>query len=70
MILIDEWRNAHDRHGWAIGRYVIIPDHVHFLCRAELDAKTLPKFMQRWKELPAGTTGPGYKNVLQQKPSL
>jgi REP element-mobilizing transposase RayT len=29
-ILVDEWRNAHDRHGWAIGRYVIMPDHVHF----------------------------------------
>ena len=29
-ILIDEWRNAHERHGWAIGRYVIMPDRVHF----------------------------------------
>jgi putative transposase len=49
-ILVDEWRHAHDRHGWAIGRYVIMPDHVHFFCSAELDAKTLPIFMQRWKE--------------------
>src|SRR5207253_3256258 len=39
-ILTDEWRNAHDHHGWAIGRYVIMPDHVHFFCSAELDAKT------------------------------
>src|SRR5438445_319566 len=45
-ILVDEWRNAHDRHGWAIGRYVIMPDHVHFFCSAELDAKTLPTFLQ------------------------
>src|SRR5438093_12806173 len=29
-ILADEWRVAHDQHGWAIGRYVIMPDHVHF----------------------------------------
>jgi putative transposase len=49
-ILIDEWRNAHKRHGWAIGRYVIMPDHAHFFCRAELDAKTLPLFMQKWKQ--------------------
>jgi putative transposase len=49
-ILTNEWRNAHDRHGWAIGRYVIMPDHVHFFCSAELDAKALPIFMQRWKE--------------------
>jgi hypothetical protein len=35
-ILIDEWRNAHDRHGWAIGRYVIIAGPRAFLlsCRA------------------------------------
>jgi putative transposase len=44
-ILIDEWRNAHDRHGWAIGRYVVMPNHVHFLCSAELGAKTLPVFL-------------------------
>src|SRR6184192_2119694 len=49
-ILTDEWRNAHDRHGWAIGRYVIMPDHVHFFCRAELDAKPLSVFIQKWKQ--------------------
>ena len=49
-ILIGEWRDAHSRHGWAIGRYVIMPDHVHFFCSAELGAKPLPIFMQRWKE--------------------
>jgi putative transposase len=49
-ILIGEWRKAHDRHGWAIGRHVIMPDHVHFFCRAELDAKAVPIFIQRWKE--------------------
>jgi REP element-mobilizing transposase RayT len=48
--LIDEWRNAHDRHGWAIGPYVIMPDHVHFFCSAELGPKTLPTFMQAWKQ--------------------
>jgi REP element-mobilizing transposase RayT len=49
-ILIDEWRGAHDRHRWEIGRYVIMPDHVHLFCRAELDAKSLPIFMQKWKQ--------------------
>jgi putative transposase len=49
-VLTDEWRNSHDRHGWAIGHYVIMPDHVHFFCRAELGAKSLPTFMQKWKQ--------------------
>jgi putative transposase len=48
-ILIDEWRAAHNRHGWAIGRYVIMPDHVHFFCRPELHAKRLSDFVGFWK---------------------
>jgi len=38
--LIDEWKRARERHRWAIGRYVIMPDHVHFFCRPEREAKT------------------------------
>src|SRR5204863_8892416 len=34
----------------AIGRYAIMPDHVHFFCRAELSAKPLRIFMQKWKQ--------------------
>ena len=49
-ILLQEWRTGHQRHGWAIGRYVIMPDLVHFFCRAELDAKPVRIFMQKWKE--------------------
>ncbi|HEX3619519.1 MAG TPA: transposase [Candidatus Udaeobacter sp.] len=49
-ILIQEWHSARNRHGWAIGRYVIMPDHVHFFCAPELDAKTLPIFVGFWKE--------------------
>ena len=49
-IMAAEWRDARDRHGWVIGRYVIMPDHVHFFCRAELAAKPLPIFMQKWKQ--------------------
>ncbi|PYJ40480.1 MAG: hypothetical protein DME86_12080 [Verrucomicrobia bacterium] len=32
-----------------VGRYVIMPDHVHFFCRAEYEAQTLPKFVGAWK---------------------
>jgi putative transposase len=48
-ILIGEWRAAHDQHGWAVGQYVIMPDHVHFFCRPERDAKTLSGFVGFWK---------------------
>lgn len=45
IFFVEEWRDAHLRHGWAIGRYVIMPDHVHFFCRPEHDAKMLSDFM-------------------------
>ena len=49
-ILVNEWTDSRIRHGWAIGRYVIMRDHVHFFCFAEQDAVSLERFVQRWKE--------------------
>jgi putative transposase len=48
-ILIEELSAAQDRHGWAVGRYVIMPNHVHFFCRPEYEAKRLPEFVGAWK---------------------
>lgn len=45
-----EWLAAESRHGWQVGRYVIMPDHVHFFCCATATAKPLAEFLQRWKE--------------------
>ena len=44
-VLIDEWERAREHHLWVIGRYVIMPDHVHFFCRPEHEAKTLSRFV-------------------------
>jgi putative transposase len=49
-ILIDEWRQAYKRHDWAIGRYVVMPDHVHFFCTPVHDEKSLSEFMMAWKQ--------------------
>ena len=54
-ILIAEWREAQRRHGWAIGRYVIMPDHVHFFCallpvEPQQPSKPLADMLQAWKQ--------------------
>jgi REP element-mobilizing transposase RayT len=51
-VLVNEWRDSKARHGWRIGRYVVMPDHVHFFCAAEpaCPAKPLPQFVGLWKE--------------------
>jgi len=49
-ILVDSWGVASDLFGWAVGRYVVMPDHVHFFASpcAE-DAKSLSGFAGSWK---------------------
>ncbi|MCB1230945.1 MAG: transposase [Verrucomicrobiae bacterium] len=50
-ILADEWRAARERHGWSVGRYVVMPDHVHFFCRPAIRAtKSLSQFVAAWKQ--------------------
>ena len=51
MILIDEWTSACELHGWQVGRYVVMPDHVHFFARAsdEDNTKSLSDFIGAWK---------------------
>jgi len=48
-ILVEEWSSARDRYGWHVGRYAVMPDHVHFFCAPELEAKTLSNFIRGWK---------------------
>src|SRR5262249_6933249 len=36
-------------HGWIVGRYVIMPDHVHFFCSPETSSKSLSDFVGCWK---------------------
>ncbi|MBC8009166.1 MAG: transposase [Burkholderiales bacterium] len=49
-VLRAEWFSAATRHGWQIGRYVVMPDHVHFFACALPTAKPLPAFLQAWKQ--------------------
>ena len=51
-ILRQEWAAARERHGWQVGRFVVMPDHVHFFCVEQAaDARhALSRFMDGWKE--------------------
>ncbi len=49
-ILTEAWRHAEIGHSWLVGRYVIMPDHVHFFASPLGDeAKTLSSFVGLWK---------------------
>ena len=47
--LLDAWASA---DAWLVGRYVIMPDHIHLFCApAVLDPVSLAKWIAYWKSL-------------------
>jgi len=49
LLLIDAWRRA---GAWSVGRYVVMPDHVHMFCApAGADGPSLTRWVQYWKAL-------------------
>ena len=48
-ILIQEWQRACQRYRWHIGRYVIMPNHVHLFCAPDSDGASLSAFVGSWK---------------------
>jgi REP element-mobilizing transposase RayT len=57
-ILTKDWELAPKYYGWAVGEYVIMPDHVHFFCRETSTSKfTLSEFVGRWKQFSARKVG-------------
>ncbi len=42
-------RNAADATGWWVGRYVVMPDHVHFFCAPYVEARGLSALMKQFK---------------------
>lgn len=50
-ILTDLWRRSPELDGWAVGDYMLMPDHVHLFARAGHSAKSLAQWMQTWKSV-------------------
>jgi len=49
-VLVGAWGTSPDAYGWAVGRYVVMPDHVHFFASPCRDAaKNLSGFIASWK---------------------
>jgi putative transposase len=53
-ILIESWKASPQVHGWVVGRYVIMPDHVHFFASSSSEAKLLSSFIRDWKKWTTG----------------
>jgi putative transposase len=50
-ILHEEWEALPERHGWMVGRYVVMPDHLHFFAAPTAERpRSLSAMMGKWKE--------------------
>jgi len=50
-ILIHEWCSARSRQGWAVGRYVIMPDHLHLFVSMDDQRIMLSAWMKSLKNM-------------------
>ena len=49
-VLVEAWTAAPDVYGWAVGRYTVMPDHIHFFATPwKDDATSLSEFVKNWK---------------------
>jgi REP element-mobilizing transposase RayT len=51
--LYETWNRSADTDGWCVGRFVVMPDHVHLFARPATDAKPLAAWTKSWKSISA-----------------
>ena len=47
------WTRSADVDGWFVGRFVIMPDHVHLFARPARDARSRSEWVKGWKSISA-----------------
>jgi len=51
VAVADALRDAGERTGWTVGRYVVMPDHVHFFCEDRQRRTPLSDFVGGFKQM-------------------
>ncbi len=47
--IVTALQDASERTGWRVGRYAVMPDHVHFFCSPVIEDAELSEFVGLWK---------------------
>jgi putative transposase len=53
QILRGIWERSSYHDGWWIGHYILMPDHVHFFARPEVNARPMARWVEMWKSVSA-----------------
>jgi putative transposase len=63
-VIVESWQNATRR---LVGRYVVMPDHVHFFCAPnDVQPTSLERWISYWKFLATRDLGVGRQPVWQR----
>jgi putative transposase len=49
-IAVEVWQTCERLYGWAVGKYVVMPDHIHFFATDSRGERSLSHFVGKWKE--------------------
>jgi len=49
--LYEIWQRSADYDDWYVGHYILMPDHVDFFARSEIDARPMADWVQMWKSV-------------------
>lgn len=52
-ILLKLWRDSQSRNGWCVGRYVLMPDHIHLFAMPDEKPVALGGWVSTWKSISA-----------------
>lgn len=63
--IVNSWREACT---WLVGRYVVMPDHIHFFCAPDgVDVPSLQRWMRFWKSIVTKRIGAESGDVWQRE---
>jgi putative transposase len=63
-VLVTQWQKASH---WLVGRYVVLPDHIHLFCAPNIDPSSpLSGWVKYWKSLVAKSAGCGQEALWQK----
>ena len=51
QVLRGVWERSARHDGWWVGHYILMPDHVHFFGRPEVDSRPMAEWTGMWKSV-------------------
>jgi len=65
QVLRGVWTRSAASHDWYVGRYVLMPDHVHLFARPGIAASPLARWIKMWKSVSSRQLAPPHHGAAR-----